>query len=123
MASVHFKRNLIHQATIWRNTPTVSVDGELIPDWAVVGTIDCRYVQRSERIASESKGFMMVLTDLLLCNTGEDVNEADRVTNIVMKSDESVVNAGPFSIEAVLGRSGTKAHHLSLRLKKVGGVT
>jgi hypothetical protein len=123
MASIHFKRNLIHQATIQRNTPATSTSGELIPDWTVVGTIDCRYVQRSERIASESKGFMMVLTDLLLCNVGEDVNEADRVTNIVMRSDESVVNAGPFSIEAVLGRSGTKAHHLSLQLKKVGGVT
>lgn len=122
MASIHFKRNLIHRATIWRNTPAVSTSGELIPAWAVVGTIDCRYVQKSERVAVPAQGFVMMQSDLLLCDTGEDVNEANRVTDIVMQSDDSVVNAGPFSIEAVLGRSGTKAHHLSLQLKKVGGV-
>lgn len=128
MASVHFKRNLIHQATIQRNTPTVSADGELIPAWANVGSLDCRYVQKSERIASESRGFMMVLTDMLLCatgvcDTGETVAEDDRVTDIMLKSDSSTVNAGPFSVEALLGRYSTKAHHLSLQLKKVGGVT
>jgi len=123
MASIHFKRNLIHQATISRNTPTASTSGELIPDWGVNGTINCRYIQQSERIANESRGFMMLLSDLLLCNTDEDVAEDDRVTNIVLRSDDSVVNAGPFSIDAVLGRSGTSPHHMSLRLKKVEGVT
>jgi len=80
----------------------------------------CRYVQKSESVANESLGFMMKLSDSLLVETGEDVLEADRITDIVEYADESViVDAGPFEIESVLGRNSTKAHHISLRLERV----
>ena len=119
--SAHFKRNLIHKCQVQRNTPTRSTSGEVIPSWADVNpAMRCRYVQKSESIANESLGFMMKQGDLLLVQTGEDVLEADRITDIVEYSDESVVVAeGPFEIESVLNRSSTKAHHISLRLEGI----
>jgi len=57
---------------------------------------------------------------LLLVQSSEDVVEADRITNIVLYSDESsVVAEGPFEIESVLRRSGTSSHHISLRLERI----
>lgn len=120
MASVHFKKHLIHSAMVQRNTPTTSASGELIDSWADVDTINCRYVERSERIAAEGVGFMMLESHLLLCNEDEDVAEDDQITDIRVRTDDSVVNAGPFSVEALLKRSGTVSHHWMLRLEKVG---
>ena len=119
MADVHFKKHLIHSAMIQRNTPATSSSGELIPSWADVGTIDCRYVEKSERIAAESAGFMMLESHLLLCNAGEDVQEDDQIVDILLRADDSVVDAGPFTVEALLRRSGTAAHHWSIRLERV----
>jgi len=119
MASVHFKKHLIHSAMVQRNTPTTSTSGELIDDWTDVGEINCRYVEKSERIAAEGIGFMMLESHMLLCNEGEDVEEDDRVIDILWRTDDSVVNAGPFSVEALLKRSSTVAHHWMLKLEKV----
>jgi len=119
MAGTHFKKHLIHSAMVQRNTPTTSASGELIPSWADVGEIDCRYVEKSERIASEGIGFMMLQSDMLLCNAGEDVAEDDRVVDIRMKIDDSVVDAGPFAVEALLKRSSTVVHHMSIRLERI----
>jgi len=119
MASTHFKKHLIHSAKVQRNTLAASDSGELIPFWADVGTINCRYVERSERIAAEGVGFMMLESHLLLCNEGEDVQEDDQIVDVEMRTDGSAVAAGPFSVEALLKRSGTAAHHWSLRLEKV----
>ena len=119
MADTHFKRHLIHSATVQRNTPAASASGEMIDAWADVGTINCRYVEKSERIAAEGLGFMMLESHLLLCDEGEDVREEDQITDIQMRTDGSAVAAGPFSVEALLKRSGTAAHHWSLRLERV----
>jgi hypothetical protein len=119
MASIHFKKHLIHECTVQRNTPATSGSGEPIPSWADVDTIDCRYIERRERIAAEGIGFMMAEEHLLLCDTGEDVLEEDRVTDITLKSDSSVVDAGPFTVEAALNRSGTAPHHMSFRLERI----
>lgn len=119
MADVHFKKCLIHSAMVQRNTPTASGSGELIPSWADVGEINCRYVEKSERIAAEGIGFMMLESHMLLCDSGEDVQEDDQVVNILWRADDSVVNAGPFTVEALLKRSSTAAHHWSLKLERV----
>jgi hypothetical protein len=119
MASSHFKRHLIHRCIIERNTQTQSGSGELIDSWATAGTMDCRYVEKSERIALESVGFMMLEDHQLLCNAGEDVNEEDRITTITLKADDSSIDSGPFSIEEKLIRNTTGAHHISLRLERV----
>ena len=119
MASAHFKRHLIHSAMVQRNTPTASASGEPIPSWADVDTINCRYVEKSERIAAEGIGFMMLESHLLLCDADEDVQEDDRIVDILLRTDDSVINAGPFTVEALLKRSGTAAHHWSIRLERV----
>ena len=119
MAGVHFKKHLIHSAMVQRNTPATSSSGELIPSWADVGTINCRYVEKSERIAAEGVGFMMLESCLLLCDAGEDVQEDDQIVDILLRTDDSVVNAGPFTVEALLRRSSTAGHHWSLKLERV----
>jgi len=119
MAGPHFKKHLIHTAVIRRTTQSQSTSGELINSWATSGTIDCRYVQQSHRIADEAQGYPMVADHLLLCNTGEDVIEEDQVANIKFASDGTVVDAGPFTIESLLGRNSTKAHHMSIKLERV----
>ena len=118
MAGVHFTKKLIHQCTIQRTTPAQSSTGELIDSWANVGTVDCRYVQKNERIADASSGFPLLRSDMLLLNNGEDVIEEDRVINIVYKSDGSSVDAGPFSIESLLERNTGGAHHISIILER-----
>ena len=61
----------------------------------------------------------MVADHLLLCNTGEDVIEEDQVANIKFSIDGTVVDAGPFTIESLLGRNSTNAHHMSIKLERV----
>jgi len=119
MAGPNFKRNLIHTAVIQRVTQTQSASGELIDAWSTSGTIYCRYVQQSMRMADEASGYPMIADHLLLCNTGEDVVEEDRVTNIRFKSTSVLVDAGPFTVESLLDRNSTKAHHMSLKLERV----
>lgn len=119
MANIHFKKHLIHQCTVQRNTPAASGSGELIPSWADGDTIDCRYVEKRERIASEGVGLMMLEQHILLCDIGEDLLEEDRITNITLKSDSSVIDAGPFTVEEALNRSSASPHHMSFRLERV----
>lgn len=119
MAGTHFKKHLIHSAMVQRATWVASGSGELIPTWADVGEIDCRYVEKSERIAAEGVGFMMLESHMLLCNEGEDVQEDDQIIDIRVRTDDSVVNAGPFTVEALLKRSSTASHHWALKLERV----
>jgi len=119
MAGPHFKKHLIHTATIRRTTQTQSASGELIDSWSTAGTIDCRYIQQSERIADEGQGYPMVEDHLLLCDTGEDVVEEDRITNVRFAATGILVDSGPFIIESLLGRNSTKAHHMSIKLERV----
>lgn len=119
MASIHFKKKLIHQCTIQRNTPVQSTSGELIDSWADVDTVDCRFVQKTETIAQESLSFQMLESPMMLMNAGEDVQEEDRIIDIVWKSDGSNLDTGPYTIESLLMRSTSSAHHLSLLLERI----
>ena len=119
MSSVHFKRLLIHQAIVFETTPVQSASGELIDSWSVVGTIDCRFVQKREGIASEGVGFMMKQIDRLLCDAGESVVEENQVRSITVKATGASVDVGPFTIEELVQRNDMGAHHLSLRLERI----
>ena len=119
MADVHFKKHLIHQATVQRKTEAASDTGELIATWATNGTIYCRFIQKSERVAQPGTGFMMAESCRLLCNAGEDVIEEDRITSIILRSDSSSVDAGPFTIEELVQRNTTAGYHLSMGLERV----
>ena len=124
MAGPQFKRKLVHQCTVQRNTPSQSSTGELIPSWAGIGTIDCRFVEKTERVANEAVGFPMLSTYLLLVadtetSLDEDVAVNDRVTDVVWKVDGSSLDAGPFTIESLLRRNTSRGHHYSLQLERV----
>ena len=124
MAGPQFKRKLIHQCTVERNTPSQSTTGELTPSWAGIGTLDCRFVEKTERIANEAVGYPMLKTYLLLLadtetSLDEDVAVDDRVTDVVWKVDGSSVDAGPFAIESLLRRNTGGTHHYSLQLERV----
>ncbi len=119
MADIHFKRQLIHAANVLRTTPSQSGSGELIDSWTTSGSINCRLVQKQEAIAIESLSLQMREVPRLLCDTGEDVIEEDRIADVTLRSDGSVIDAGPFNIEELLTRSSTTNHHMSLRLERI----
>lgn len=120
MASIHFQKKLIHSCTIQRNTPAQSSSGELIDSWANLATgVDCRYVEKREAFANEAVGFQVSKRHMLLLNSGVDVKDEDRIITILLKSDSSTVDAGPFVVDAVLERNTGSAHHISLELEKI----
>lgn len=120
MANIHFQKQLIHICNIERATITRSSSGAEIFTWAVSAADEpCRYVQRQERIAVEPRSFQMEQVNFILFNNGVDVNVADRIANIRMASDSSVIDAGPFEIEADLERNSTSAHHIRLNLERI----
>lgn len=124
MAGIHFKKTLIHQATVERTTPAQSSSGELIDSWANIGIIDGRYVRKEHRIAQEGVGFMMLLKDMFLIDDGvttlgETIIEEDRIVDIKLKADDTTVDAGPFTVESLLNRNTFGAHHISLGLERV----
>lgn len=120
MASIHFQKKLIHTCTIQRNTPAQSGSGEPIASWANSSTgVSCRFVEKSERIAVESVSLQMMEEPILLFDDGVDVVEEDRITNVVLKADSSVVEAGPLTVEAVLKRNTGSAHHIRVNLERV----
>jgi len=119
MAGPHFKKKLIHQAVIQRTTQTQNTIGELVDSWSAVGTIDVRFVHSSHRLADEGQGYPMIEEHFLLCNSGEDVAEEDRIASITLKTDGSSVDAGPFIINGVLKRNTGGAHHIRVNLERI----
>lgn len=118
-STIHFKKHLIHQAAVRRNSPAQSASGELIPSYSTAGTIDLRYVEKQERIADESQGLMMLERHIALVGAGTDVIEEDQIANITLRATGAVVEAGPFSIESVRIRNRGNAHHISLELERI----
>lgn len=49
---------LAHDVTVQRNMPTISSDGELIPSWVDMGTVNCRYVEKPKCIAAKMVGIL-----------------------------------------------------------------
>lgn len=119
MAGIHFQKKLVHQCTVQRSTETQTSTGSIERAWAGVDDVNCRFVQKQERDADEPQAFVTWQGDLVLMNSGEDVRIEDRLVDIVWRSDGSGVDAGPFSIEAVLERNTRQGHHLSLQVERV----
>ncbi len=122
MASVHFKRHLIHRCTVMSGSATqaTATDGEVTFAYGTLGTFDCRYVQRVQRWANESIGFPMKREDRVLFNTGVAIKEEDHIINITLKTDSSLVEAGPLSVEELLGRNQTPGkHHISVKVEYI----
>lgn len=120
MAGDLFKSLMVHTCTVERIAaePLDSI-GYPTPVWAVEGTINCRFIEKQEKRAVPGGGFVMVETILMLMDSAEDVLVEDRITDVVWRDDGTVVNAGPFTIEAVLPRNTFVPHHKSLHLERV----
>lgn len=123
MASIHFLKKLIHSATIERADESRSASGEVVITWTELSDVTCRYVEKQEAIAQESVGFMMGRRHLLLTDEGEDLQEDDRIKDIVLVADGLSVNPGPFRIESKYLRNTSSGHHLSFNLERVEGET
>ena len=120
MSMTHFKRTLIHTCTIERRTDSQSESGELIPAWSNVSTATrCRYIQKQEMIASEGLSAEMAQRDLLLLLSDTDIQEEDRVSDIAYLVGDSVLDAGPFTVEARLDRHNGALHHISVNLERI----
>lgn len=119
MASIHFQKQLIHICDIERATITRSASGEEVFTWAV-STADeaCRYVQRQERIAVESRSLQMEQVQFVLFNNGVDVQVEDQISNIRF-TDGTLVDSGPFTIEGDLERNSTGAHHIRINVERI----
>lgn len=116
----HFKRTLIHTCTVERPSYAQSTSGEPVPSWATVAEdVRCRYVQKQERIAFETISLQMEQRDLLLLLPGADIDEGDRVSDIRLYSDDTLVDAGPFTVEARLTRNARAARHISVQLERI----
>ena len=121
MAGVHFRRHLIHNCVIYSGSATQSATtGELTDVWTSMGSEDCRFIEEEENIANESVGFPMREKPMCLFNSGVDIREEWQVRNITLKSDSSVVEAGPLTVEKLLKRNSTPSrHHISVQLERI----
>ena len=120
-----FARHLIHDCTI--DTFTVSQDslGGITKALASSQTdIACRLIVTGQ---FEPVAYMgqLVQTDaklLLPLVTGTvpvSIATSNEIKDIVLSSDDSSIDAGPFEVTSVLLRSRREAHHRAITLKKV----
>ena len=121
MASIHFKRHLIHNCVIYRGSATQgTATGEVTFSYTSQGSFDCRYVERREAIANEGVGFPMQEITRILFNSGVDIREEDQVRNITLKADSSLIEAGPLTVEELLKRNQTPGrHHISVKMERI----
>jgi len=121
MASVHFKKHLIHTCVIYRGSATQgSATGEVTWSYTSQGSFPCRYVERQENIANEGVGFPMRETTRVLFNSGVDIREEDQVRNVVLTTDASLIEAGPLTVEELLKRNQTPGrHHISAKMERI----
>jgi len=70
-------------------------------------------------MAAEGVSAQMVQVDVLLLEYDADIAEEDRVSDVRLLSDDSLVDAGPFTVEARLLRNTKSAHHLSVVLERI----
>jgi hypothetical protein len=112
--------HLIHTATIQRYL-SVGDDSLKAPkkDWRDWLTgVRCRRVTKQQRVGDTAFAERPVITvDLLLVPAGIDVQQGDRVVNIV--DETGATEAGVFKIKEVLRRRGRAVRHISLMLEKV----
>lgn len=112
----------IHTCTIQEHDTTRLATGELSKAWSNKDTaVDCRFVVKSEAVASEGTSGQVVTTYLMLFPAGTNVTNVNRISNIRRKKSNVLVDNGPFQIEQVLPRNAKSERHISLMLEKVKG--
>lgn len=64
---------------------------------------------------------MVLTTYKILFPAGTNVANIDRISDVRLKTGNTLVDAGPFQIEQVLPRNAKRERHISLMLEKVKG--
>ncbi|MCC6192264.1 MAG: hypothetical protein IT318_24800 [Anaerolineales bacterium] len=111
--------HLVHRCTIQRLRNPVpdgyQADQVQWADWLT--DVPCRLVTKAQRVASDDRTQLAVLTSSkLLLPAGTDVAAEDcQVVNIVIEGGQ--VLAGPFGIAAVLPRRARTVHHVTVELE------
>lgn len=121
MALRHY---FIHTCDIQEYSTARLATGELAKTWANKSgqtAVDCRFVIKSEKVASEGTSGQVITTYLMLLPAGTDVANENRIANVRRKKGNALVDAGPFQIEQVLPRNAKTERHISLMLEKVKG--
>ena len=122
MSPQWLKHRFTHTCTVERDGGTAqSASGEPQESWSDVGSaVAGRFVEKRERIASPTGGFVMLKAHHWLCDLDENVAVDDRIKTI-KDPDGNSIDAGPFTIEEILNRRDIKgdAHHLSVKLERV----
>jgi hypothetical protein len=111
--------HLLHRCTILVGASTEGPYGTPIITWSEAATnVPCRLVEDQERIVTAREAAsLLVTTYTLLVLPNVEVTERERISNVIL--DDGQIVAGPFSIKAVLRRTGRKLHHKSLQLELV----
>lgn len=111
--------HLIHRCTILVAENTEGPYGTPVQSWSEASTgVLCRLVEDVERVVSGREAVSaLVTTYTLLVQPATEVDERNRISNVIL--DDGQVVAGPFSIKAVLRRTGRKLHHKTLQLELV----
>lgn len=122
MATRRFRAHMIHYAMLERPATSRSSTGAKVDAWSTVGTLTCRYVQDVQTPADRQAGQPKLYDHYLLTDAGTGLGTAIRTTDRigpVFFASGGTVDAGPFSIDAVLGRNTSGAHHIRVDMRKV----
>jgi len=110
--------HLIHRCTIQRGAKAITAYRNDARTWSDhLLDVPCRLVEKAQRVFSHERAQLVVVTTYTLLLPREtDVIPDDRITQIT--EGKTTVDAGPFTIKAVLTRRTRSPHHLSLALER-----
>ena len=120
-----FQRHLIHDCTI--DTFSFSQDALGGITKAVSSSqtdVSCRLIVTGQFEPVSYMGQMVqtdakLLLPLLTGTVAVSIATADEIKNIVLSSDDSSVDAGPFEVTSIMTRNRREKHHRAVTLKKV----
>lgn len=115
-----FKSLLIHNCEI--AAPVTARDGgELEVTYPNSITVRCRYVPQTEHWSQESNSRIVTREHMLMLETGATIDRRYQVSNITLRYDDSVVDAGPFVVTEVLNMGGRlELHHIEATMERAG---
>jgi hypothetical protein len=111
--------HMIHRCSIYRRKLTVDVYRNDEVTWECVETdVACRLVIATQRqFVSQLAQFVTVTTYKLLLRHDADIQEGDRIADLVYE-DQTEVDE-PFFVAAILPRRGKSLRHISVALERV----
>ena len=113
-----FKSLLIHQCEI--AAPTTTRDGgELVVSYGATTTVNCRFVAQTEHWSAEAGSRLVKREHKLMLEANTTIDRRYRVTNITVKYNGEVVDAGPFLVNEVLIMGNRlRTHHKEVVMER-----